>query len=107
MFKHTVALMNEMLGRRCGERISTLVLLNVVWEPVRPTLHQAMTERYYEKLSQGHEEFARFKEIMEPAEALFMDLCGVNFRIEYRNAFEFAHMIHRDDAEWLKLDRYY
>lgn len=52
MFKHTVALMNEMLDCRCGERISTLVLLNVVWEPVRSTFHQTMAERYYEKLSQ-------------------------------------------------------
>ena len=107
MFKHTVALMNEMLDRCCGERISTLVLLNVVWEPVRPTLHQAMTERYYEMLLQEHGEFARFKEIMEPAKALFMDLCGVDFSIEYRNAFEFAHMIQRDDAEWPKLERYF
>lgn len=44
---------------------------------------------------------------MEPAKALFMDLCGVDFRIEYRNAFEFAHMIQRDDVEWPKLERYF
>ena len=107
MFKHTVAVMNEMLDRRCGERINTLVLLNVVWEPIRPTINQTMVERYCEKLSQEHGEFVRFKEIMEPVEALFMDLCDVDFRIEYRNAFEFAHMIQRDDAEWHKLDRYF
>ena len=96
-----------MLDRCCGVRISTLMLLNVVWEPVRSTFHQTMAERYCEILSQEHGEFVRFKEIMEPAKALFMDLCDVDFRIEYRNAFEFAHMIQRDDAEWPKIERYF
>lgn len=107
MFKHTVALANEMLDRRRGGRGAALVLLNVVWEPADPTSHRATAERYREAEAQEHEEFARFKKIMESAKALFSSLCNVDFKIEYRNACDFARMIQRDDAEWTRLRRYF
>lgn len=107
MFKHTAALINEMLDRRSDGRMRTLVLLNVVWEPAEPTSHRAMTARYRKAEVQEHEEFARFKEIMGPTRELFADLCNVDFRIEYCNARDFARMIQRDDAEWGKLERYF
>lgn len=106
MFKHTVALMNEMLDRR-DARIRALVLLNVVWEPSEPTSHPASAKRYRDARRQEHEEFIRFKEIMESTKSLFASFCGVDFGIEYRTAFDFARMIQRDDAEWIKLGRYF
>lgn len=72
-----------------------------------PTSHPASAKRYRDAQHQEREEFARFKEIMEPTKSFFASLCGVDFGIEYRTAFDFARMIQRDDAEWAGVGRYF
>lgn len=106
MFKHSLALYNQMSADGYGERLRTLVLLNVVWEPANPTQDETYAKRYLAMEAEEHSEFRRFKEIMLPVRQLFLDRFGVDFRIKYRSAADFISMLDMDPARRAKLRRY-
>lgn len=91
MLKHLLAIYSGLIGRfNKDESLPTNVLLvNCVWELENPNVLGKHANKYRQRLSEEHEQYALFAERAKPLTEAFLNL-GVNFQLAYMSFREFA-----------------
>lgn len=106
MFKHALALYNA-CAEGCLPGTTTLLLLNVVWEP--PARSAILTdddlEWLHDAIARERREFGRFAELMQPVCGSFENL-GVRFSIAYMPVADLISIVEYPAEERRKLARY-
>lgn len=104
MFKHTLAIFNDLIKRKISKKI---ILLNLVWElPDGEKLESNYLERYKLQERLEHLEFQYFYENMKDIIQIFSTYTNCSFDIKYMTVKEFCSLLSYSSDKLKYIQRY-
>ena len=107
MLKHALAIYSNCYDRKTNGRPvpSDLFLVNCVWEVVHLDILERYESKYLSLLTEEHDQFEKFKKIVNPLDELFEKL-GIRFHLEYISFSNFLTMLDLKSEHVQNLQRY-